>query len=58
MQADKIKQVVIETIETSLELQLRAIRRMKGGDDQGTRSSKKSRKKASVNCRHIRKNTD
>ena len=34
MQADKIKQVVIETIETSLELQLRAIRKMKSEDDQ------------------------
>lgn len=34
MEADKIQQIILNTIETSLELQLRAVRRMKGEDEE------------------------
>ena len=45
MENDQIKQVVIETIETSLELQLRAIQQMKGEDGKSTFIRRRSGKR-------------
>ncbi len=34
MEVDEVKQIILNTMETSLELQLRSVRKMKGEEDQ------------------------